>query len=87
MEEIITLDLRRGQMAALQPRPLAAPFWPTLSSISWHLAHPKAADPAYGPALEAMTKSVETLQTAVHAGDAAAGGLKVPYSKLFAKFG
>jgi hypothetical protein len=39
-----------------------------------------------------MTKSVETLQTAVHAGDAAAakaavGGLKVPYSKLFAKFG
>lgn len=62
-----------------------------VADIAAHPA-PEAADPAYAPALEAVTKSVQALQDAVHAGDAAAakaavGGLKVPYSKLFAKFG
>ncbi len=57
-------------------------------------AHPpvEAADPAYGKLLDAMTDSVTALANAARTGDAAAaksalGGLKVPYSKLFLKFG
>lgn len=92
MEEIIGLDLAAmpdGGVAALAQG--AAVLAYLTADIVAHPA-PEAADPAYGPALEAMTKSVEALQAAVHAGDAAAaktaiGGLKVPYSKLFAKFG
>lgn len=62
-----------------------------VADITAHPA-PESADPAYAPALEALTKSVQALQDAVRAGDAAAarkavGGLKGPYSKLFAKFG
>ena len=57
-------------------------------------AHPpaEAADPAYGKLLDSMTDSVTALTNAARAGDAAAakaalGNLKVPYSKLFLKFG
>ncbi len=92
MEAIIGLDLSAqpdGGLAALADG--AAVLAYLTADIVAHPA-PEAADPAYGPALEAMSKSVEALQAAVHSGDAAAakaavGGLKVPYSKLFAKFG
>ena len=57
-------------------------------------AHPpvEASDPAYGKLLDGMTDSVTKLSQAARTGDAAAakaalGGLKVPYSKLFLKFG
>ncbi len=57
-------------------------------------AHPpaEAADPAYGKLLDGMTDSVTKLSQAAASGDAAAAktaldGLKVPYSKLFLKFG
>lgn len=57
-------------------------------------AHPpvEASDPAYGKLLDGMTDSVTKLTAAAHSGDPAAaksalGGLKVPYSKLFLKFG
>ena len=57
-------------------------------------AHPpaEAADPAYGKLLDGMTDSVTALANAAHTGDATAaktalGNLKVPYSKLFLKFG
>jgi len=57
-------------------------------------AHPPAesADPSYQGLLDAVTASVAALRTAAQSGDAGAakqavGGLKVPYSKLFLKFG
>ncbi len=57
-------------------------------------AHPpvEASDPAYGKLLDGMTASVTALSDAARNGDAAAakaalGNLKVPYSKLFLKFG
>ena len=57
-------------------------------------AHPPAesADPMYESLLGGMTASVAALRQAAQAGDAAAvkqavGSLKVPYSKLFLKFG
>ncbi len=51
-----------------------------------------ASDASYAPLLAAMQASVEALHNAAVAGDAAAArtalaGLKVPYSKLFLKFG
>ncbi len=56
--------------------------------------HPpvEATDPAYGKLLDGMTDSVTALETAARNGDAAAAkaaldNLKVPYSKLFLKFG
>jgi hypothetical protein len=53
---------------------------------------PEGADAAYAPLVDGLIKSVSALQSAVRSGDAAAvaaavGGLKAPYSKLFAKFG
>ena len=57
-------------------------------------AHPpvEANDPAYAVLLDGMMKSVAAVQDAARNGDPAAakaalGGLKVPYSKLFLKFG
>ncbi len=57
-------------------------------------AHPpaEAADPAYKPLLAGMNDSVTALGAAARADDPAAAksaldGLKVPYSKLFLKFG
>ncbi len=57
-------------------------------------AHPPvdASDPAYGKLLDGMMDSVTALSDAARNSDAAAakaalGGLKVPYSKLFLKFG
>ena len=57
-------------------------------------AHPpvEASDAAYKPLLDGMVDSVTKLSQAARAGDAAAakaalGNLKVPYSKLFLKFG
>ncbi len=57
-------------------------------------AHPpvEASDPAYATLLDGMTDSVTKLAAAARSGDAAAakgalGNLKVPYSKLFLKFG
>jgi hypothetical protein len=57
-------------------------------------AHPaaEAADAAYGKLLDGMTDSVTALADAARTGDAAAAksaldNLKVPYSKLFLKFG
>jgi hypothetical protein len=58
------------------------------------VAHPapESSDPAYSGLVDGFMKSVSALQSAVRAGDpdaakAAIGNLKVPYSKLFAKFG
>lgn len=53
---------------------------------------PESADPAYAGLVDGFMKSVAAFQTATRAGDleatkAAIGNLKVPYSKLFAKFG
>jgi hypothetical protein len=53
---------------------------------------PEAADAAYAPLVDGVVQSVETLQAATRSGDLAKvkeaiGGLKVPYAKLFAKFG
>lgn len=53
---------------------------------------PEAADPAYAPLVDAMTKSAQALHDAVAAGDAAAmksaiSALKPAYAKLFVKFG
>lgn len=53
---------------------------------------PESADPAYGPLVDALLASVAAVQDAARAGDvdaatAALGALKVPYAKLFAKFG
>jgi hypothetical protein len=57
-------------------------------------AHPpaEAVDAAWQPLLDGMTDSVTALANAARSGDAAAaktalGNLKVPYSKLFLKFG
>lgn len=57
-------------------------------------AHPpvEASDPAYGQLLSAMQASVAALVAAARENDAdaaakAVSGLKVPYSKLFLKFG
>jgi hypothetical protein len=57
-------------------------------------SHPPAdaSDPEFGPLLSAMTGSVAALTIAARNGDAAAAdaavkALKVPYSKLFLKFG
>jgi len=52
----------------------------------------EASDPAYKPLLDGMIASVTRLTEAARSGDAAAaksalGNLKVPYSKLFLKFG
>jgi hypothetical protein len=65
-----------------------------LGYLSEDLAtHPPAdADASFGELLAAVTKSVDALQAAARSGDKAAiksafGGLKVPYSKLFLKFG
>jgi hypothetical protein len=53
---------------------------------------PEAADPAYASLIGALKASVDALVAASRAGDAAAAksavdGLKVPYAKLFLKFG
>lgn len=92
MEMVLGRDLAAapdGGLAALGED--AAVLSYLVADIAAHPA-PEAADPAYAPALEAVTKSVQALQEAVRAGNAAAarkavGGLKGPYSKLFARFG
>jgi hypothetical protein len=92
MEEVLGLDLAAqpdGGMAALTEDGAVLAY--LVADIAAHPA-PEASDPAYGPALDDVKKSVDALQAAVRAKDAAAvkaavGGLKVPYSKLFAKFG
>jgi hypothetical protein len=92
MEDVIGLDLAAqpdGGLAALAEG--AAVLAYLVADIVAHPA-PEASDPAYGSALDAVSRSVDALQSAVHAGDAAAakaavGGLKVPYSKFFVKFG
>jgi hypothetical protein len=53
---------------------------------------PAGADESFNGLMSAVTASVGALQTAARSGDGAAikaaiGGLKVPYSKLFLKFG
>ena len=57
-------------------------------------SHPpaEASDPVFGELLSGMQASVAALMAAVRDGDSeaaakAVGGLKVPYSKLFVKFG
>jgi len=92
MEQILALDLATqpdGGLAILADESAVLAY--LTADIAAHPA-PEAAEPAYGPAFVAVQQSVEALQSAVHAGDAAAakaalGGLKAPYSKLFAKFG
>ncbi len=58
------------------------------------VAHPapESADAAYAPLVDSVVQSVNTLRAATRSGDLAkvkeaVGGLKVPYAKLFAKFG
>jgi len=92
MEEVLEHDLAAlpdGGVGML--REDAAVLAYLAENIVRHPA-PESADPAYAALVEAMMQSVEALQAATRAGDAAAakaavGGLKVPYSKLFAKFG
>jgi hypothetical protein len=92
MEEVLALDLANlpeGGIAVLQDH--AAILTYLSKDIADHPA-PEAGDPAYGPLVDGMVKSVAALQMAVRSGDSAAisaavDGLKVPYAKLFAKFG
>jgi len=66
-----------------------------LSYLAEQIAdHPpaEASDPAYGPLLAAMRDSATALEEAARDGNSddaakAVSGLKVPYSKLFLKFG
>ena len=53
---------------------------------------PEANDPAYGPLVKGLTDSVAAITGSLDAGDLeaaiqAAGALKAPFAKLFAKFG
>ena len=92
MEEVLTRDYGGFDAAGLGAlREDAAVLAYLAADIK---AHPpaEAANPAYGKLLDAMLDSVAKLGTAAKSGDAAAakaalGGLKVPYSKLFLKFG
>jgi len=92
MEEVLALDLANlpeGGIAVLQDH--AAILTYLSQDIVGHPA-PESEDAAYGPLVDGVVKSVAALQTAVRTGDSAAisaavGGLKVPYAKLFAKFG
>ena len=92
MEEVLTSDYSGFDAAGLGAlREDAAVLAYLAADIK---AHPpvEASDPAYKPLLDGMIDSVAKLAAAAKSGDAAAakaalGGLKVPYSKLFLKFG
>lgn len=90
MEHVLTAGVPAdGQMTGLAQS--AGVLRYLADDIAAHPA-PEAADPAYAGLLNGFMASVQALQTAVEAGDAAAAkaavdNLKVPYSKLFAKFG
>lgn len=92
MEEVLALDLANlseGGIAILQDHSAILTY---LSKDIAHHPAPEAGDAAYGPLVDGMVKSVAALQIAVRSGDSAAisaavGSLKVPYAKLFAKFG
>jgi len=92
MEEVLDHDLAalgdKGTAVLLED---AAVLVYLAEDIVGHPA-PEASDPAYAPLVDAVRQSVGAVQTAARAGDmvaakAAIGQLKVPYAKLFAKFG
>jgi hypothetical protein len=92
MEQVLGRDLTalgdKGTVVLLED---AAVLTYLVEDIAAHPA-PEASDPAYAPLVEAVRQSVLGLQTAAYSGDsvavkAAVGQLKVPYAKLFAKFG
>lgn len=92
MEEVLALDpaaLTADDMPMVVGE--AAVLAYLANDIAAHPA-PEAEDEAYAPLLAAFLSSVGTFDAAARTGDvetvrAAIGGLKVPYSKLFAKFG
>lgn len=92
MEQVLAKDYSGFNAAGLgELREDAAVLAYLISDIS---AHPpaEAADPAYRPALDGVSASVTSLAEAAQGGDGAAAkravsGLKMPYSKLFLKFG
>lgn len=92
MEQVLGRDLAElGDKSTVVLLEDAAVLAYLAEDIAAHPA-PEASDPAYAPLVEAVRQSVLALQTAAQAGDpvtakAAVGQLKVPYAKLFAKFG
>ena len=91
MEEVLGADLAAMPDALGYLRESAAVLGYLADEIGSHPA-PEAADPAYEPLVGAFRQSVAALRDAARSGDieaakAAVGGLKMPYAKLFAKFG
>lgn len=90
MEEVLTAGVPAdGSLGQLREE--AAVLMYLARDIVAHPA-PEAADPAYAPMVDDLLASVAALQEAARAGDAAAakaalGALKMPYAKLFARFG
>lgn len=92
MEEVLMRDYAAlGDDALIELAGDAAVLAELAADIAAHPA-PEAAQPEYTGLLADLLASVEALQAAVQAGDldaakAAIGKLKVPYAKLFVKFG
>jgi hypothetical protein len=92
MEAVLSTDYQGFDAAGLgRLREDAAVLAFLAADIVAHPA-PEAADPAYAGLIGGLKASVEALIAAARAGDPAAAkaavdGLKVPYSKLFLKFG
>jgi hypothetical protein len=92
MEEVLATDYAAlGDAGALRAAGDAAVLGHLAGEILAHPA-PEAADPAYAPLIEAFAASVAAFRAAAESGDVAAASaaqkaLKLPYAKLFAKFG
>ncbi|MCE5974528.1 hypothetical protein LZA78_13650 [Sinirhodobacter sp. WL0062] len=92
MEEVLETDFAAlGDAGLARMQAEAAVLEYLAGQILAHPA-PEATDPTFAPLLEGFLASVTAFGDAARAGDLAAGiaaqsGLKVPYSKLFAKFG
>lgn len=92
MEEVLATDYAAlGEDAPGQLRADAALLDYLATQIVANPA-PESAAPDYAPLIAGFAASVEAYMAAAEAGDVAAAlaardGLKVPYSKLFAKFG
>jgi uncharacterized protein YukE len=91
MEKVLEGEVGENSDAMAALRDAAAVLAYLAGDIAEHPA-PEAADPAYGPLVDGLLKSVQALQTAAQSGDAAGvkaaiAGLKPAYSKLFLKFG
>ncbi len=92
MEDVLKRDLAAlGDQAERALLEDAAVLAYLAEDIAAHPA-PEASDPNYAPLVDAFRQSVAAVQMAAQAGDLVAaktaiGQLKVPYARLFAKFG